>query len=86
MRPSSRNATCSPISSKAQTADATVRVSRTRASSLATRADPLLNDINRLLGYTNMLGNFSKDEKTDPYAVDVMPYKGLNQSNYHATT
>lgn len=72
-----------PLSSKAQTADATVRVSRTRASSLATRAQPLLNDINRPLGYTNMLGNFSKDEKTDPYAVDVMPYKGLNQSNYH---
>lgn len=72
-----------PISSKAQTADATVRVSRTRASSLATRADPLLNDINRPLGFRNMLGNFSKDEKTNPYAVDVMPYKGLNQSNYH---
>ena len=65
-----------PLSSKAQTADATVRVSRTRASSLATRAQPLLNDINRPLGYTNMLGNFSKDEKTDPYAVDVMPYLG----------
>lgn len=61
----------------------TVRVSRTRASALATRADPLLNDINRPLGYTNMLGNFSKDEKTNPYAVDVMPYTGLNQSNYH---
>lgn len=72
-----------PLSSKAQTADATVRVSRTRASSLATRADPLLNDINRPLGFRNMLGNFSKDEKTDPYAVDVMPYTGLNQSNYH---
>lgn len=72
-----------PISSKAQTADATVHVSRTRATALATRADPLLNDINRPLGYTNMLGNFSKDEKTDPYAVDVMPYTGLNQSNYH---
>ena len=72
-----------PLSSKAQTADATVRVSRTRATALATRADPLLNDINRPLGYTNMLGNFSKDEKTDPYAVDVMPYTGLNQSNYH---
>lgn len=54
----------------------TVRVSRARASSLATRADPLLNDVNRPLGYTNMLGNFSKDEKTDPYAVDVMPYLG----------
>ena len=72
-----------PLSSKAQTADATVRVSRTRASALATRADPLLNDINRPLGYRNMLGNFSKDEKTDPYAVDIMPYRGLNQSNYH---
>lgn len=72
-----------PLSAKAQIADMTVRVSRTRASALATRADPLLNDINRPLGYRNMLGNFSKDEKTDPYAVDVMPYKGLNQSNYH---
>ncbi len=72
-----------PLAPKAQIADMTVRVSRTRASSLATRADPLLNDINRPLGYRNMLGNFSKDEKTDPYAVDVMPCTGLNQSNYH---
>lgn len=72
-----------PLAPKAQIADMTVRVSRTRATALATRADPLLNDINRPLGYTNMLGNFSKDEKTDPYAVDVMPYRGLNQSNYH---
>lgn len=72
-----------PLSSKAQIADMTVRVSRTRASALAARADPLLNDINRPLGYRNMLGNFSKDEKTNPYAVDVMPCTGLNQSNYH---
>ena len=72
-----------PLAPKAQIADATIRVSRTRASALATRADPLLNDINRPLGYTNMLGNFSKDEKTNPYAVDIMPYRGLNQSNYH---
>lgn len=72
-----------PLAPKAQIADAAIRVSRTRASALATRADPLLNDINRPLGYRNMLGNFSKDEKTDPYAVDIMPYRGLNQSNYH---
>ena len=72
-----------PLAPKAQIADMTVRVSRTRATALATRVDPLLNDINRPLGFRNMLGNFSKDEKTDPYAVDVMPYKGLNQSNYH---
>lgn len=72
-----------PLAPKAQIADMTVRVSRTRATALATRVDPLLNDINRPLGFRNMLGNFSKDEKTDPYAVDVMPCKGLNQSNYH---
>lgn len=72
-----------PLAPKAQIADMTVRVSRTRATALATRADPLLNDINRPLGFRNMLGNFSKEEKTDPYAVDVMPYTGLNQSNYH---
>lgn len=72
-----------PLAPKAQIADATIRVSRTRATALATRADPLLNAINRPLGYRNMLGNFSKDEKTDPYAVDIMPYRGLNQSNYH---
>lgn len=72
-----------PLAPKAQIADMTVRVSRTRATALATRADPLLNDIERPLGFRNMLGNFSKNEKTDPYAVDVMPYKGLNQSNYH---
>lgn len=72
-----------PLATKAQIADMTVRVSRTRATALATRADPLLNGINRPLGFRNMLGNFSKDEKTDPYAVDVMPYRGLNQSNYH---
>lgn len=72
-----------PLAPKAQIADLPVRVSRTRATALATRADPLLNDIERPLGFRNMLGNFSKDEKTDPYAVDVMPCKGLNQSNYH---
>lgn len=72
-----------PLAPKAQIADATIRVSRTRATALATRVDPLLNDIERPLGYRNMLGNFSKDEKTNPYAVDVMPCKGLNQSNYH---
>lgn len=72
-----------PRSSLGQTADYTIRVSRTRSTALATRATPLLNDIHSKLGFRNMLGNFSKDEKTDPYAVDVMPYTGLNQSNYH---
>ena len=79
----SKRAMGEPRLALGQTADYTIRVSRTHASALATRADPLLNDIERPLGYRNMLGNFSKDEKTDPYAVDIMPYRGLNQSNYH---
>lgn len=79
----SKRAMGTPLSTRGQKADYTIRVSRTHSSALATRAQPLLNDVEKPLGYTNMLGNFSKDEKTDPYAVDVMPYKGLNQSNYH---
>lgn len=67
-------------------ATATVRVSRTHSSSLATRADPLLNEVEKPLGFRNMLGNFSTSEKTDPYAVDVMPYKGDGSlSGYHGS-
>lgn len=75
-----------PLAPKAQIADATVRVSRTRASALATRADPLLNNIHSKLGFTNMLGNFSKDAKTNPYAVDVMPHmQSGTASKYHGS-
>ena len=72
----SKRSMAPPLADKAQMADVTIRVSRTHSTSLATRAQPLLNDIERPLGYTNMLGNYSKDEKTNPYAVDVMPYLG----------
>ena len=57
-------------------ASATIRVSRTHASALATRANPLLNDIASPLGFSNMLANFGNDAKPDPYAVDIMPYTG----------
>lgn len=66
----------SPSKPKGTIADYTIRVSRTHSSALATRAQPLLNDIEKPLGFTNMLGNFSKDEKKNPYAVDIMPYSG----------
>lgn len=57
-------------------ASATIKVSRTHASALATRANPLLNDIASPLGFGNMLANFGNDTKPDPYAVDIMPYTG----------
>lgn len=72
----SKRAMGEPKASLGQTADYTIRVSRTHSSALATRAQPLLNDIEKPLGFTNMLGNFSKDEKKNPYAVDIMPYAG----------
>lgn len=72
----SKRAIGTPLSTRGQKADYTIRVSRTHSSALATRAQPLLNDIEKPLGFTNMLGNFSKDEKKNPYAVDIMPYSG----------
>lgn len=76
----------SPLAQKAQIADATIRVSRTHSTALATRADPLLNNIHSRLGFTNMLGNFSKDEKTNPYAVDIMPHmQSGTASKYHGS-
>ena len=75
-----------PRSSLGQTADHTIKVSRTHSSALATRAKTLLNETHSPLGFTNMLGNFSRDAKPDPYAVDVMPSNGLGQSSYHGAT
>lgn len=76
----------SPLAQKAQIADATVRVSRTHSAALATRANPLLNNIHSRLGFTNMLGNFSKDEKANPYVVDIMPHmQSGTASKYHGS-
>jgi pilin isopeptide linkage protein len=72
----SKRAMGTPLSTRGQKADYTIRVSRAHSSALATRAQPLLNDVEKPLGFTNMLGNFSKDEKKNPYAVDIMPYSG----------
>lgn len=76
----------SPLAQKAQIADATIRVSRTHSTALATRATSLLNNIHSKLGFTNMLGNFSKDEKANPYAVDIMPHmQSGTASKYHGS-
>lgn len=76
----------SPLAQKAQIADATVRVSRTHSTALATRATPLLNNIHSRLEFTNMLSNFSKDEKANPYAVDIMPHmQSGTASKYHGS-
>lgn len=75
-----------PSKVKGTVADYTIRVSRTHSSALATRANPLLNDIHAPLGFKNMLGNFSTDEKTNVFAVDIMPWMGEgSSSNYQGS-
>ena len=72
---SRRNKT-NPSTAKGSVATATMQVSKLHASALAIRANPLLNDINKQLGFTNRLSNFSSSEKANAYAVNIMPYMG----------
>lgn len=72
---SRRNKT-NPSIAKGSVATATMQVSKLHASALAIRANPLLNDINKQLGFTNRLSNFSSSEKANAYAVNIMPYMG----------
>lgn len=75
-----------PSAAYGQTAAYTIRVSRTHASSLATRAKTLLNETQSNLGFVNMLGNFSRDAKPAPYAVDIMPHmQSGTASKYHGS-
>lgn len=79
---SRRNKT-NPSIAKGSVATATMQVSKLYASALAICANPLLNDINKQLGFTNRLSNFSSSEKVNAYAVNIMPYMGSStKSSY----
>lgn len=82
---SRRNKTI-PSFAKGSVATATMQVSRLHASALAIRANPLLNDVNRELGFTNRLSNFSSSDKSNAYAVNIMPYVGSgSKSSYNGS-
>lgn len=72
---SRRNKT-QPSFAKGSYATASMQVSKLRSSALAIRANPLLNDVNSELGFTNRLSNFSSSDKPNAYAVNIMPYMG----------
>ena len=63
----------------------TMQVSRTRANQLATRALSLINDTNRPLSFKNMISNSSSSGKTNVWAVNILPWNGVNGSNYRGT-
>ncbi|WP_207763423.1 Spy0128 family protein [Bifidobacterium margollesii] len=77
----SRRNRAKPRESMSTRASFTVRVSRTHASMLATRALPLLADVETRLGFANMIGNFGTTDKALPYAVDVMPWMGAGSTS-----
>lgn len=82
---SRRNKT-NPSIAKGTLATAGMRVSRLHASALAIRANPLLNDVNKQLGFTNRLSNFSSSDKPNAYAVNIMPYMGAGtRSSYNGS-
>lgn len=72
---SRRNKT-QPSFAKGSYATASMQVSKMHSSALAIRANPLLNDVNSELGFTNRLSNFSSSDKPNAYAVNIMPYVG----------
>lgn len=77
----SRRNRAKPRESMSTRTSFTVRVSRTHASMLATRALPLLADVETGLGFKNMIGNFGTTDKTNPYAVDIMPWMGAGSTS-----
>lgn len=82
---SRRNKT-NPSLAKGTLSTAGMRVSRLHASALAIRANPLLNDVNKGLGFTNRLSNFSSSDKPNAYAVNILPYMGANtKSSYNGS-
>ena len=63
----------------------TVQVSRTRGSSLATRAMTLINDTNAPLSFRNMVSNPSSTVKTNVCTVDILPWNTAFGSSYHGS-
>ena len=64
----------------------TIKVSRTRASQLATRADPLMEDINQPLGFTNMVSNSAREERRNIITFGQPPIDGTRGSAFNGAT
>lgn len=75
-----------PDGAKGTLVNASIKVSRTHASSIAILADPLTADVSQQLGFKMMLGNMAPSQKNNPYAVNIMPFNGGTPvSNFHGS-
>lgn len=61
----------------------TVLASRTKASSLGTRAESLITDIEAPLRFVNMITNASNQSARNVLSVGIIPNNGYNGSRYH---
>lgn len=74
-----------PSSGNGKQASYTVQAIRTKASSLATRADPLMNETNSDTDFVDMSVNASTQERTDAVTIGQLPRNGVNGSSFHGT-
>ena len=71
-----------PSSQNGKQARYTIQVTRTKASTLATRAEPLIAEINDTLDFVDMVANGSNANKDNSTFVGFMPVNGVAGSKY----
>ena len=71
-----------PSSQNGKQARYTIQVTRTKASTLATRAEPLIAEINDALDFVDMVANGSNANKDNSTFVGFMPVNGVAGSKY----
>ena len=63
----------------------TVSIVRTRASSLATRAVPLISEVNSEIGFLDMVANASNQPKNGVLTIGQLPSSGVAGSKFSGT-
>lgn len=74
-----------PDTNNGKKASYTVQAVRTKASNLATRADPLMNEVNSDADFVDMIANSSQQTANNVLTVGQLPKNGVNGSAFHGT-
>lgn len=81
----STNDWAKPDTNNGKKASYTVQAVRTKASNLATRADPLMNEVNSDADFVDMIANSSQQTANNVLTVGQLPKNGINGSAFHGT-
>ena len=74
-----------PSGQNGKIAKYTVSIVRTRASSLATRAVPLISEVNSEIGFLDMVANASNQPKNGVLTIGQLPSNGVAGSKFSGT-